>query len=149
MQEGQDSAPQKVDASTLAIKGKTQTLNLDYGLASLLCYVPFAAISLIFSVIFLKTEPKDNQFVRFNAAQSLVLSAALLVTAIVCSAVSGVLGAIPLMGWLFLILNSLVIGLLSLGYVLINLFGMYKSYQGKAFRIKYAADFADNLLTRL
>jgi uncharacterized membrane protein len=65
--------------------GKTKTLGLDYNIAAMLCYLPscLCCINLIFAIIWLATEPKQNRFVRFHAMQGLLLFAVALVVSIV------------------------------------------------------------------
>jgi uncharacterized membrane protein len=52
--------------------GKTQVMGLDHKVAGLLAYVP-CCIGVIFSILWLVTEPKDSRFVRFHSIQSLLI----------------------------------------------------------------------------
>src|SRR5215470_10647083 len=54
--------------------GKTKVMNLDYNVAGLLAYLPICCINLIFSIIWLATEPKENRLLRFHSLQSLILA---------------------------------------------------------------------------
>ena len=53
--------------------GKTKVLNLDYNVAGMLSYLPICCINLVFSIIWLASEPKENRILRFHALQSLLL----------------------------------------------------------------------------
>src|SRR5215471_4644117 len=55
--------------------GKTKTLNLDYGVAAMLNYIPtcFCCINVIPCILWLATEPKENRFLRFHSIQGLLL----------------------------------------------------------------------------
>src|SRR5215471_17814780 len=65
--------------------GKTQTLGLDNNVAALLCYLPacLCCADLIFSILWLATEPKENRFLRFHALQGLLLFAVGLIISII------------------------------------------------------------------
>jgi len=137
--------PQIQSGSTEVSIGTTNVLKLNYKLAGLLCYLPFCAVNLIFSVIWLVTEPKDNRFLRFHALQSLVLCVAYLALAIVVWATSMVLIAIPFLRFL-VFLEQIPWLLVTLGYVGINIFAMIKAYNGVMYRLPYAAEIADKYL---
>lgn len=47
--------------------GKTKVLNMDQNVGALLCYLPICCINLIFAIIWLATEPRENKFLRFHA----------------------------------------------------------------------------------
>src|SRR5260370_41063672 len=55
--------------------GKTQVLGLDYKIAGMLCYLPpcLCCIDVIFSILWIATEPKENRFVRFHALKALFI----------------------------------------------------------------------------
>jgi len=57
--------------------GKTKVLNLDYNVAAMLAYLPICCVSLVCSIMWIATEPKENRFLRFHALQSLFLTGAL------------------------------------------------------------------------
>src|SRR2546423_14232566 len=56
-------------------ENKTKTLGFKYNVAALLCYLPtcLCCLNVIFGIIWLATEPKENRFVRFHAMQGLLL----------------------------------------------------------------------------
>jgi uncharacterized membrane protein len=77
---------------------------------------------LISGLIFLVIE-KENKFVRFHAAQSTVLTIAVIVLSVVIT----IIALIPIIGfvlWLFL---------------------MYKAFSGEMYRLPMIADYADKL----
>lgn len=108
--------------------------------AGLLCYLVGWITGIIFFVI------DKRPYVRFHAAQSLVVFGGLHILRIIFGMAFG-LGW--MMGW------PMGMGRLSLGFGLISLLGlitfilwillMIKAYQGERFRVPVAADLADSL----
>jgi uncharacterized membrane protein len=103
---------------------------MDENVAGLLCYVA----GWITGIIFLVLE-KDSKFVKFHALQSIVVFGALSVVSIIL----GTLGQIPFIGWLFVVLSSLI-GLL--GFILWIIL-MVKAYQHQLFKLPIAGDIAE------
>ncbi|MFW6109979.1 MAG: DUF4870 domain-containing protein [Patescibacteria group bacterium] len=89
---------------------------LDSNVAGALCY----ALGLITGIIFLVME-KEDDFVRFHAMQSIVVSVALLL-------VSVVLGIVPILGWILAFL-------INIGSLILWLLLMYKAYQGEEWEV--------------
>jgi uncharacterized membrane protein len=130
----------QVEASESAERSAT---GLDSNLAGALSYV----LGFITGAIFLIVE-KDDEFVRFHAAQSVAVFAGLLAVNVGLTLVSIVIG-IAIGG----ILGSLVSGLLGLLGLLIGLAGlaawvglMVTAYQGKTVRVPVAAGVADRIV---
>jgi uncharacterized membrane protein len=71
---------------------------------------------------------KESRFVRFHALQSLVFFGAM-------SLILGVLGRIPVIGWVFAIAG----GILCFGFWII---GMVNAYRGELYRFPIVGDFA-------
>jgi uncharacterized membrane protein len=71
---------------------------------------------------------KESRFVRFHALQSLIFFGAM-------SLILGVLGRIPVIGWVFAVVG----GIATFGYWII---GMIKAYQGELFRFPVVGDIA-------
>lgn len=78
---------------------KTQTLNLEYNVASGLCYLPIMFIHFILPIIFISSEPKTNKFVRFHAFQALFM------------AIGGIVGGIG--GYILIVLGFILTALLG------------------------------------
>ncbi len=95
-------------------------------LAGLLCYV----LGWVTGIVFLVIE-KENRFVRFHAAQSIVVFGTFTVVMIVLS-------FIPFVGW---ILNWL----LSIAALITWVVLIYKAYQGQMVKVPIAGNIAENL----
>ncbi|MDG6244987.1 MAG: DUF4870 domain-containing protein [Methanolobus sp.] len=91
---------------------------------------------LISGLIFLIIE-KENMFVRFHAAQSTVLTVAVIILSFVVS----IIALIPVIGWIIAILSMFV----YLAVFVLWIFLMYKSFTGEMYRLPFIADFADKL----
>ena len=107
--------------------------------AGLLCYV----LGWITGLIFLLVDKRP--FVRFHAAQSLVLFGGLNLLFIVLGAIFGaswMTGGLIFGSWA---LGALILAVLrTFGFVLWILL-MIKAYQGERYRIPVAADIAENI----
>lgn len=123
--------------------GKTEILKLNYNVAGLLCYLPFCMANVICSVVVMATEPRQNYFLRFHAAQSLVLAVGMFAAGIVVGFLTVVLGIIPVLGWLLTFLVHCAFGLLTLGYIGVSIMGMIAAYQRRSFRLPKVAEIAD------
>jgi uncharacterized membrane protein len=117
--------------------GKSST-GMQPNVAALLSYVLGWITGLIFFLI-----EKENKFVRFHAAQSLVVFGALTVLQIALGIFSGILAAIHLF---------ILIRIITLLYPLIGLVGlvlwillMIKAYQGEMFKLPIAGDMAEKM----
>jgi uncharacterized membrane protein len=91
---------------------------------------------LISGLIFLVIE-KENKFVRFHAAQSTVLTIAVIVLSVVIT----IIALIPIIGWIIAILSMFV----YLAVFVLWLFLMYKAFSGEMYRLPMIADYADKL----
>ena len=114
--------------------GRTST-GLDPKLSGVLAYLFW----IVGGILFLVTE-KENQLVRFHAAQSVVFSAVGIVVWIVLT----VLTNIPVLGLLFWIV-SIVFWLLML---VVWLFLMYKAYQLERYKLPVLGDYAEKLAAK-
>lgn len=103
--------------------------------ASMLAYL----FGWIGGLIFLAIE-KNNQEVRFNAMQSLIISAAYTIFWIVFSIV---LGALLFSAYGLWSILSLLSTLVSIGYVIYVIYMMVMSYQGKHIKLPIAGDIAE------
>jgi uncharacterized membrane protein len=98
---------------------------LQANVAGLLCYLGWWVTGIIFLLL-----EKKSQFVRFNAAQSIVVLGAINLVAVV-------LGYVPHLDWLG--------GLVGFAGVVLMIILMVKAYQGQMYRIPIAANIADGL----
>ena len=137
--------PQEQSKANIA-SGKTQVGGLDYNTAALLCYLPIFAINLVASIIFWRTEPKENQFLRFHAMQSLVMCVGMIAVGIGVTVLQIVLGFIPLIG-------GMIAGILSLAWLIVvglfiwkSITGMIAAHKGEMTKIEYVGDIAQQKL---
>ncbi|ETA67425.1 putative membrane protein [Methanolobus tindarius DSM 2278] len=107
-------------------------LGVSENIAGLLAYI----LGWISGIILLVIE-KENKFVRFHAAQSVVLYLGLFIL----NFILGFLTAIDFIGLIFALI-SMLIGLVSF---VLWLFLMFKAYKGEMYRLPVIADYADQL----
>jgi len=108
-------------------KRDSSTTNLSTNVAGLLCYVA----GWISGIVFLVIEQK-NRFVRFHAAQSIIVFGAL-------NAIHSLLNPIPVAGRFF----SIVIGIFAFVLWIIM---MVKAYHGELFKLPLAGELAERFL---
>ncbi|MBA2564094.1 MAG: DUF4870 domain-containing protein [Gemmatimonadetes bacterium] len=128
---GSPPPPYPVQSSSGPV-GTTST-GLDPKLSGLLAYL-FGAVS---GILFLLAEKRHPE-VRFHAAQSILLTVALVVLSVVLS----ILSNIPVLGWVFAILGGLIF---MFGALIVWLFMMYKGYQLEHFKLPLIGDYAEKL----
>ncbi len=115
-------------------------MNLDFNIAALLCYAPLCCINVIFAIVFLVQEPKQNAFVRFHAAQSLALMAASIIVNILLQTLSAIGGRIASpIGMLF----GMVTALFGLAVLALTIICMIKSYKNEGWKIPVLGDLAE------
>jgi uncharacterized membrane protein len=119
-------AQQKAEAEKARSGGDT-VQGLGSNVAALLCYIG----GWISGIILLVLEEK-NQFVRFHAAQSIVVFGSLNLLAIL-------LGWIPRLGGMF---SGLIAAVAFVFWIVL----MVKAYQGERYRVPLAADIAENMV---
>jgi uncharacterized membrane protein len=91
-------------------------------------------------IIFLVLERTDK-FVRFHAMQSTVLGVAWIIFSIALSVLSGI---VPVIGWIFGLLISIVLGI---GGFILWLLLMWNAYQGKEWELPIVGPFARKQLS--
>jgi uncharacterized membrane protein len=129
--------------------GKTKTLNLDYNVAALLCYVPVCCIHFIASLLFFFTEPKESRLVRFHALQSLLFTGVLIVVYIVLwiVGIGAVIGSSTdpsgAAGAGASILLTLVFWGLALVVLILYIVLMIKAYQGQMWKLPIIGNIAE------
>jgi uncharacterized membrane protein len=103
------------------------SINLAPRLSAFLCYLGIWIAGIVFIII-----EQKNRWVRFHAAQSIVVFGTLFVA-------SGVLGWIPFIGNLF----SATLTILG---IVLWIVLMVKTYNGETYRVPWAADVADMII---
>lgn len=120
-----------------AASGPTST-GLSPNVAGALAYVLGPITGILFYVL-----EKDNRFVRFHAAQSIVVSLALFIISFVLGMLSAVLAAVPIIGWVIAILVSFGVSIVSF---VLWLFLMWQAYKGLEWEAPFAGQFARRML---
>jgi uncharacterized membrane protein len=114
----------------------TTSTGLQPNVAGALSYL----FGFITGIIFFVLE-KDNQFVRFHAMQSIIVSVAFFVLSIVL----GIFSMIPILGWIVGALASMVLGIVAL---ILWLVLMFKAFQGQEWEVpiigKYARQYSSS-----
>jgi uncharacterized membrane protein len=93
-------------------------------------------------IVFLLLE-KENRFVRFHAAQSVVVGVAMVVVSIGLTILSTILAVVPVIGWVIGLLLSLVLGL---GCFALWLLLMFQAYMGKEWELPVVGPQARKLI---
>lgn len=125
-------ANQSAAVTPVAAPAASPTEGIQENVAGLLCY----ALGWVTGIIFLLIDKRP--FVKFHAAQSIVVFGGLTVVRIALVFMHGMTGGI--IGWGFLGIIGLLVGILM--FVLWILL-MVKAYQHETFRLPVAADIAD------
>src|ERR1051325_5830044 len=132
-------------------ENKTKTFGMSYNVAALLCYLPscLCCLNVIFGIIWLATEPKENRFVRFHALQGLLLFGANFVIQLLLTilriATEGAAratgsGMIALGGGAILGLLGLLIWFV---FLVLHIIGMIKASQGQFWKLPLIGDIAE------
>lgn len=120
--------------------GKTST-GMQANIAGLLCYVLLWITGLVFFLI-----EKENKFVRFHAAQSIVVFGALTVLQIAIGIFVGLLTVIHL--YFLIPIFTLLYPLIGLATLVLWIILMVKAYQGEMFKLPIAGDMADKMANK-
>jgi len=129
-------ANQSAAAAPAAAPAASPTEGLQENVAGLLCYV----LGWLTGIIFLLIDKRP--FVKFHAAQSIVVFGGLTVIRIALLFIHGFIGG-GVIGWGFLGLIGLLVGLVTL---VLWILLMVKAYQHELFRVPIAADIADGFV---
>jgi uncharacterized membrane protein len=134
-------APQSAVAATGG--APVSTTGGDTGLAEnvagLLCYVAGWVTGLIFYLI------DKRPFVRFHAAQSLVLFGGIVIAYILL----GMIAAASIFGgWMLTLMSFLIYGVLGIGSFILWILCMVKAYQGVKFKLPVVGDIAEKMAGR-
>jgi uncharacterized membrane protein len=111
---------------------------LDANIAAALCYFFWLPGGAVFFAI-----ERDSRFVKFHAMQSMLVSVAAIVLWIVYMVVWTVFTRIPFLGLLAGILGFFGWALLSLGFLGLWLYCMFKAFQGERFKLPYIGEVAE------
>ena len=129
-------ANQSATTAPAAAPAASPTEGLQENVAGLLCYV----LGWLTGIIFLLIDKRP--FVKFHAAQSIVVFGGLTVIRIALIFLNGVLGG-GFMSWGFVGLIGLLVGLVTL---VLWILLMVKAYRHESFRVPIAADIADGFV---
>jgi uncharacterized protein len=125
-------------------EGKTKTFGMAYNVAAMLCYLPVCCANLIFPIIWLTTEPRENRLVRFHSLQSLFLIGAGFVVGLIFFILGLVLGAAPsTVASALSLLLFLVQLLVSALFLVLYIMGMVKAYQGQMWKMPVIGNMAE------
>ncbi|MFL6277959.1 MAG: DUF4870 domain-containing protein [Blastocatellia bacterium] len=130
---------------------KTKTFGMAYNTAALLCYLPtcLCCVNLIFSIIWMATEPKENRFVRFHALQGLLLFGVNFVIQVILNiasvatrsaAVATDNGMVYFAGGGILGIIGMIVGL---AFLVLHVIGMIKASQGQWWKLPVIGDIAE------
>ncbi len=104
---------------------------LEDNIAGMLAY-----ITIVPAIIFLVMEPYNkNRFIRFHSFQNIFFHVAWIAVWIVL----GIVGMIPVIGWLTWVLWPI----LGLGGFVVWVVLLLKAYQGQMFKLPFIGDFAE------
>ena len=137
-----DELPSRSSSDSSELLVKTKLFDIDNNIAAALAYVPLVGANIIFSIVWLVTEPKNNRYLRHHAIQSLVINVGFVGIHIVLAMLSFTLGVLPFLGFLAFI-PWLAGGLVSLAYFIGNVYMMYCAYKGRPLTIPYVTSIAD------
>lgn len=122
---------------TSGAAGETSSTGLAANVAGALAYL----LGPITGIILLVIE-KDSRFVRFHAAQAVVVGIAVVVVSIILTVVSSILAFIPLLGWAVAALLSFGF---SIGAFVLWIVLMFKAYSGERWSVPVLGDYAPRL----
>ena len=128
-------ANQSAAVTPAAAPAASPTEGLQENVAGLLCYV----LGFITGIIFLLIDKRP--FVKFHAAQSIVVFGGLFIRRLGLGFMGGMMGG-GVVGWGVLGMIGLVVGLLGL---VLWILLMVKAYQHEMFKVPIAAPIAENI----
>ncbi|HKN23422.1 MAG TPA: hypothetical protein VJX72_01140 [Candidatus Acidoferrum sp.] len=128
-------ANQSAAVTPAAAPAASPTEGLQENVAGLLCYV----LGFITGIIFLLIDKRP--FVKFHAAQSIVVFGGLFILRLGLGFMAGMMGG-GVVGWGVLGMIGLVVGLLGL---VLWILLMVKAYQHEMFKVPIAAPIAENI----
>ncbi len=118
--------------------GAQTTTGLAPNVAGALCYVLWGITGLIFALI-----EKNDQFVRFHAWQSILLTVAWIVLQVAWMILNVILGVVPVLGFLLALLGILVWLVLGLGAFVLWIVLIVRTYQGQRLKLPIIGEYAE------
>ena len=140
-----DTAHGTTPDKNIVMSKKTVLVDITYNVAAAICYVP-VLLNLVAPIAWLYSEPKDNRFVRYHAAQGLVLLAAYLVVIVVINTIASVLSFIPMIGPMLGLVASLFGAVVFLAYVGICFRVGFDTFKGKPGKLPIIKDYIENTM---
>ena len=93
---------------------------------------------------------KDDKYAKFHGMQSILLGIAVIVFSFAVSIVIGFLVFIPIIGWAFIAILSLLSSIVGLAYFLIGVLYMaYKAYVGEGVKLPYIGEQAEKMTSKM
>jgi uncharacterized membrane protein len=138
--------PGDIDRSSLNVpstEGKTHIGSIDYNLAGVIAYVPILMVDVVSSILWLRTEPKSNKFLRFHSMQSLLLFGVYLAIASVFWFVNWILSFMSFLSWMVVITDGFYM-LFTLVFIITKAVIMAQAYKGQMPMLPYIGPFADS-----
>lgn len=142
MSEHQTDRQEIINSNTNIRNNQRETSHMNHSgiddhIAGFLCYIA----GFITGIIFLFVKP-ESKFVRFHAWQSIMVSIFIGVLGVMVAIVDFILAYIPIIGWLFGLLLTVIY---TLGTLALWILLMVTAYQGKEVNIPIAGQIARNL----
>ncbi len=107
---------------------------LKANIAALICYFGWWVTGIVFLVI-----EKKSSFVKFHAAQSIVVFGAISILSFILNIIFNRIG----------ILGGLLSGIIWLASIALWVFLMYKAYQGQTYKVPIAGDIAQGIVGKV
>ncbi len=127
-------AEPKAKEAKLQVKLEDIKFNEENKVKAILACIPIVGLILLF-------VEKDDQFVRYYAAQFTIVGAAGMVLPIVM----GILAVIPVLGWIIACMAPLV----SLAVLVLVIMGMVKANSGEKWEIPFIGEYALKLMSAI
>jgi len=145
---GRDPDDNDNSLNTLGNQINVLGYSIEAKMLAAICYLPLFPVMLVPCFIALNAKVDDDDLLRFSAVQSLMVTGIFVIAGMVLGGITGVLGAIPLLGPLVGGICNLVNLVLLLAYIFISLKGLAGAYRGNQFRVPFIAPYADQFAKR-
>lgn len=101
---------------------------------------PFSYLGWALTGILVFIFEKENRFVRFHALQSTITFGALAILSFVVNLLNNMLSVIPVIGIISGMILTIVLFALNIGSIILWVYLMYTSWQGKTFKVPIIGD---------